>query len=70
MCGLKSFYKNSEAPYLVVAPFAGVWIEIVLEVYAAGQAPVAPFAGVWIEIRRPALLHPAIQGRTLRGCVD
>jgi len=22
---------------------------------------VAPFAGVWIEIRRPALLHPAIQ---------
>ena len=34
----------------IVAPFAGVWIEILLKGCDVGEVVVAPFAGVWIEI--------------------
>gem|GEM_PF-6482739 len=45
-----------------VAPFAGVWIEILLDVGPAANATVAPFAGVWIEILRirPAVGRPRV----------
>ena len=33
-----------------VAPFAGVWIEILFRVILYYFHEVAPFAGVWIEI--------------------
>ena len=37
----------------MVAPFAGVWIEIrLIDVECGGRENVAPFAGVWIEIVR------------------
>ncbi len=34
----------------IVAPFAGAWIEIVVDVRSLCGADVAPFAGAWIEI--------------------
>ena len=33
-----------------VAPFAGAWIEIVIEARPNSRILVAPFAGAWIEI--------------------
>ena len=33
-----------------VTPFAGVWIEIIIESREQEEARVTPFAGVWIEI--------------------
>ena len=35
---------------IAVAPFVGVWIEIIMIVGAISSAFVAPFVGVWIEI--------------------
>mgnify|MGYP000896409963 CR=1 FL=1 len=35
----------------IVAPFAGVWIEIKVIEEEVKAEEVAPFAGVWIEIR-------------------
>ena len=35
---------------MLVAPFAGAWIEIFIFVLLAYSLPVAPFAGAWIEI--------------------
>ena len=37
---------------LQVAPFAGAWIEILLNGFNGTQQAVAPFAGAWIEIKR------------------
>jgi hypothetical protein len=34
----------------VVAPFAGVWIEIIKDARINKEEIVAPFSGVWIEI--------------------
>jgi len=36
----------------MVAPFAGVWIEISIEGKIKITTDVAPFAGVWIEIEK------------------
>ena len=55
---------------LIVAPFAGVWIEIFIFVITLGQLIVAPFAGVWIEIISGTIVFSKIGSRTLRGCVD
>ena len=33
-----------------VAPFAGAWIEIALNVSGLSAVGVAPFAGAWIEM--------------------
>ena len=33
-----------------VAPYAGAWIEIYVEVAKLADATVAPYAGAWIEI--------------------
>ena len=35
---------------LVVAPFAGAWIEISKAIGRSDRCLVAPFAGAWIEI--------------------
>ncbi len=35
---------------IAVAPFVGVWIEIVITLLSSGKHPVTPFVGVWIEI--------------------
>ena len=34
-----------------VAPLAGAWIEITIEMRPLGTDKVAPLAGAWIEIR-------------------
>ena len=38
----------------IVAPFVGVWIEILKESLKDINVEVAPFVGVWIEIERKA----------------
>ena len=35
---------------IAVAPFVGVWIEILEMYHIVTQSMVAPFVGVWIEI--------------------
>ena len=35
---------------LFVTPFAGVWIEIIIDPDSDSFSIVTPFAGVWIEI--------------------
>ena len=42
----------SKGAKVSVAPFAGAWIEIVLENEKFSTESVAPFAGAWIEIYR------------------
>ena len=34
----------------MVAPFAGAWIEITMQIFPSSLSRVAPFAGAWIEI--------------------
>ena len=35
---------------IAVAPFVGVWVEIINANKIAKESPVAPFVGVWVEI--------------------
>ena len=35
---------------IAVAPFVGVWIEILILIEKISRQMVAPFVGVWIEI--------------------
>ena len=35
---------------MLVTPYAGVWIEIVMGAVKNGTLSVTPYAGVWIEI--------------------
>ena len=35
----------------MVTPYAGVWIEILYNIYEMKVSMVTPYAGVWIEIR-------------------
>ena len=35
---------------IAVAPFVGVWIEIMMSIRYVSFSTVAPFVGVWIEI--------------------
>ena len=53
----------------LVAPHAGVWIEIVYVGVVLMRGAVAPHAGVWIEIyfRRKRKI---IESRSPRGSVD
>ena len=55
---------------LLVAPFTGAWIEIMIYPPFYAFLIVAPFTGAWIEIF--AFSKAAIEsaGRTLHGCVD
>ena len=40
---------------MLVAPFAGAWIEILTPTHGSAEDNVAPFAGAWIEIGRNSL---------------
>ena len=55
---------------MIVAPFAGAWIEIGVLLISLTVFIVAPFAGAWIEIREDEEGVPAARGRSLRGSVD
>ena len=48
--GLKSLFPYSASAPLIVAPFAGAWIEIQRHNTPPAIRRVAPFAGAWIEI--------------------
>ena len=51
MCGLKFTTTVAAGIGLVVTPFMGVWIEILLANMLDIMRPmVTPFMGVWIEI--------------------
>ena len=41
---------------IAVAPFVGVWIEMLLAKSLTEAGLVAPFVGVWIEIKYPLTL--------------
>ena len=41
---------------IAVAPFVGVWIEMIRSGRERNAALVAPFVGVWIEI--PVIVNP------------
>ena len=50
--GLKCRYNNPQFSCLLVAPFMGAWIEIVLGLIEhRPHQTVAPFMGAWIEIK-------------------
>ena len=49
-CGLKSKIGKELINPIQVAPFVGVWIEIVMYGFTSRHSVVAPFVGVWIEI--------------------
>ena len=53
-----------------VAPFVGVWIEILEEVNIPTMKTVAPFVGVWIEIVHIYIHNMEFDCRSLRGSVD
>ena len=48
--GLKSYILSRLSLLIVVAPFAGAWIEIIQPGTNWKARQVAPFAGAWIEI--------------------
>ena len=50
-CGLKSRAIIIFIVALIVTPYAGVWIEIFVEVDCGSVFYVTPYAGVWIEIQ-------------------
>ena len=47
---MKSHIKIALLQDVIVAPFAGAWIEIINHFLACARLVVAPFAGAWIEI--------------------
>ncbi len=63
-------FVNGAASSLLVAPYAGAWIEIVPAGCPPAGADVAPYAGAWIEIRisRPERMKSGC--RSLCGSVD
>ena len=54
----------------IVAPHAGVWIEIPFIFWFWLVMLVAPHAGVWIEIFIYWLSSLVVSGRSPRGSVD
>ena len=55
---------------MVVAPFAGAWIEILGGKLIGKISSVAPFAGAWIEIIKYSFRAYRPVSRSLRGSVD
>ena len=55
---------------IVVAPYAGAWIEIAMQSVLIMTMKVAPYAGAWIEIRRYRIVKTFSKCRSLRGSVD
>ena len=54
----------------LVAPFAGAWIEIVMDGRVDRIEEVAPFAGAWIEILISIGTVAENGSRSLGGSVD
>ena len=70
-CGLKSSWVPGKYSGKTVAPFVGVWIEIIaVWKMMVQEKAVAPFVGVWIEIQRLNHQHRYLSRRSLRGSVD
>ena len=55
---------------MMVAPFAGAWIEISSYPLSMKSSVVAPFAGAWIEMRIATASMQCGLSRSLRGSVD
>ena len=53
-----------------VAPFVGVWIEIMMKKIMEPIQKVAPFVGVWIEINMTEEEKKEALSRSLCGSVD
>ena len=53
---MKSTKTDNKTTTVVVAPFAGAWIEIYINDKGIYGDHVAPFAGAWIEIPIPRYL--------------
>ena len=54
----------------MVAPLAGAWIEIMMNLILRLQKYVAPLAGAWIEIIVGGYGRIGLYGRSPRGSVD
>ena len=54
----------------IVAPLAGAWIEIIIEIKALRLIHVAPLAGAWIEINWLNCARVVYPSRSPRGSVD
>ena len=67
---MKSIKNKKYMIMRLVAPYAGAWIEMLLEKNDIYYKHVAPYAGAWIEIL--PLTEKTITGlcRSLRGSVD
>ena len=57
---MKSFCIPWDIVALIVAPFAGAWIEIMSQDLFDMLKDVAPFAGAWIEMSITASLISAV----------
>ena len=68
--GLKSNGITLNAVDIIVAPFVGAWIEIIVETGIAVYTYVAPFVGAWIEIVLAVATGVTSACRSLRGSVD
>ena len=68
--GLKSAKTDNKTTTVVVAPFAGAWIEICCGKSIQNICSVAPFAGAWIEIYDRYCGGFIMARRSLRGSVD
>ena len=70
-CGLKSSWVPGKYSGKTVAPFVGVWIEIIaVWKMMVQEKAVAPFVGVWIEIGITGERNVLSISRSLRGSVD
>ena len=68
--GLKSSVVVFSLVTILVAPYAGAWIEIKKVSDSTFYKMVAPYAGAWIEIQKFVKAHPAATSRSLCGSVD
>ena len=55
---------------LLVAPYAGAWIETLERSRRRKGSPVAPYAGAWIETLAKFVGSSLYSSRPLRGGVD
>ena len=65
-CGLKFFTSHSLYHLHFVTPLAGVWIEILVQLWDVLEPFVTPLAGVWIEI--PAMIDDFTDGSGHSPC--
>ena len=67
---IETALRSATALQKYVTPFVGVWIETPHKLANCCQYLVTPFVGVWIETWLDAMYTHALNGHTLRGCVD